>query len=415
MNKKRVLFIISNLTGGGAEHVARKNIECLVNRDDYILAVITSDRRQVFNNRNVLEYTLADFRKSSSYRKMIKMINIRSNYYNAIKIFREFKPNIIHLHEFIPFSPSLLKAILYYKKESNCIVIMTHHTYSYICTNDSLYNYNSNCLCEECAGTYNLSIIKNKCTGNQFTSIAKYIQKRLFKKYLFSLMDLHISPSTFMKEKYLEYLPNLNIKVVYNPCIDRIKNNFEIKKDINKNCIVYFGRVNKEKNIDFFVETFCESNYNLKLLIIGTGNSQEKISQLIKDNPHADIEFINKFIPTDQLEIELEKGNYFVLPSVWYENSPVSIIEGINNGLIPVLSNLGGMKELGQLFDFGYMIDANNKKSIKEILMHLSNANSASMNFKSSRLILKKFTLEQYQKEINDLYTSLLYKEGKNG
>lgn len=407
IRKKKVLFIITSLSGGGAEHVARKNIECLSNRNDYELAVLTTDK-EWFGNKRVQKLYLADFRKVSNFKKIHDMIYLRSNFYNALKFLREFQPDIIHIHDFIPFSPSLLKAVKYYKKEFTCKVVMTHHTYSYLCTNDSLYNYNTNCICEECAGTFDFSIITKKCTGNRITSVAKYIQKKYFIKDLRNIVDLHISPSTFLKEKLLKFCPNLQVEVVYNPCIDRIKDISEITKDIDKQCIVYFGRVNREKNIELFTEAFCEVNTNLKLLIIGTGNSEDKIKEIMRNNSHLDIEFINKFLPTNQLEKELRRATYFVIPSVWYENSPVSIVEGINNGIIPIANQIGGMKELINLFELGYLIDTSNKEGIKNLLCGLSNKSLDSFNFEISRKTLKKFTIEEYQIKINDLYTSLV-------
>lgn len=401
----KILFIISYLSGGGAEHVARKNIECLSNDNNYEITILTSDR--VWKPiSNIKIYLAEDFRKKSGLGKVISTFFDKKNYNIMQSCLNEISPDIIHIHDYIPFSPSIMKAIRNYRNNNRIKVIMTHHTYSYICTNDSLYNYRNNSLCETCIGSYDKSIIVKRCTGSFLTSTAKYIQKNIYKKYIENLIDLHISPSEFLKTKLLKTNNKLNIQVVFNPCIENINNVSLLDKT---DTIVFFGRVNREKNIISFTEAFCKSKCSMKFLIIGDGNASNEIKGLINEYPHKNIEFINKFIPTDQLISKIENARYFVLPSTWYENSPVSIIEGINQSVIPIVNEIGGMKELVQLCQVGIMINMSSQSAIINFLDKLDKKGISLNNcFEKNREILKLFTTENYKTEIKRIYLELV-------
>lgn len=401
----KILIIISYLSGGGAEHVARKNIECLSSDNNYEITVLTSDK--VWKpSSNIKIYSAEDFRKKSGLGKAISTFFDKKNYDIMQSCLNEIRPDIIHIHDYIPFSPSLMKAIRNYRNINMSKVIMTHHTYSYICTNDALFNYRNNSLCETCIGSYNKSIIVKRCTGSLLSSLAKYIQKNIYKKYMENLIDLHISPSEFLKTKLLKANDKLNVQVVYNPCIESVYNVSLLDKT---KTIVFFGRVNVEKNIILFTEAFCKSNCSMKFLIIGDGNASNEIKGLINEYPQKNIEFINEFMPTDKLINKIKKARYFVLPSTWYENSPVSIIEGINQSIIPIVNEIGGMKELVQLCQVGQMINMSSQSEIINFLNKLDKKEIGLYNsFEKNRETLELFTIKYYKTEIKRIYLELV-------
>lgn len=400
----KILFVISNLSGGGAEHVARKNIEIFLNNDNYKVAVITNDLHWG-NNLNIKKYITKDFRLSNNKIEKIRdTLGVRDNYKIMSECLKEFNPNIIHIHDYIPFTHTLLKALKEHKSKHSCKVILTHHTYNFVCTNDSLYDYNKNRICEKCIGKFDHTIICNKCTGKYSTSIAKYLQKKMVNKQLNDLIDVHIAPSEFMKNVLLKRNNDLNIEVIYNPCLDKLNKNINGNK---ADKIVFFGRVNIEKNIENFARIFSNNIFNKNLVIIGTGNSSEAIKKIIEKNYNENITFIHKFLNTEDLYNMIKDARYFVLPSIWYENSPVSIVEAINWGLIPITSNIGGMKELIEYFNYGHYFDPRDESSIINCIKNLDNHyNADSMKKENIQNKLKVFLVDNYKIKIEELYCS---------
>lgn len=404
MKPIKVLFIISNLSGGGAEYVARKNIELLSKEKDFEVYVITSDLE--WKHDNVDTFIAYDFSKEKSiFNRSVGSLYLYKNA-KVMKVhLNAIKPDIIHIHDYIRFTPALLKEIKKYKRQTNCSIIMTHHTYNYVCTNDSLYNYKKKEVCTKCLGKYDGSIIKDCCSDSYITAFGKYIQKKIFKRIYIDLVDKHIVPSKFMKKQLLRGSKDkdIDIQVVYNPCIEEVMP-VNLKK--NKGKIVYFGRISKEKNIVGFIECFLKSKSDLQLLIIGTGNQEKNVKNIIKRNSSNNIQFINKFLKTQELYSIISNAQFFVLPSVWYENSPVSIVEGINLSIIPVVNNIGGMKELIEMFQFGFSIDMNKENEIIKLLKKIDSKsfNYDILKYKNTREILKKFTYEKYINIIKNIY-----------
>lgn len=402
----KVLVVVANISGGGAEHVARKNIECLLNDTRYEVAVLTTDRLWKPKN-NIKIYYLENFTNSKNvFDKMARTIYLKNNYECTMRCLKTFEPDIIHIHNFIPYSPSFFHALKMYKKKNATKVVMTHHTYSYVCTNDALYNYRKKTVCNKCIGKLDRTILRENCADSICISFAKYIQKKGFKKYWEGVVDLHISPSEFLKSKLVEANLDGKVEVIYNPCI-------ALKEDVNlqnrENTIVYFGRVNKEKNIVEFAKAFEKSETDLKLLIIGVGNTTSELKELLKKSRGNNIRFIEQFLDTRELNEYLKRAKYFVLPSVWYENSPVSIVEAVNNSLIPIVSDLGGMKELVELFGVGYLLEQNDEmKNINLIETILNNYDKDIQKIRESRDKLDYFMVERYKDQISRIYNELL-------
>lgn len=391
-----ILFVISHLNGGGAEHVARKNIECILTEEDYKVSLLTCDRKWK-SEYGVRKYIAKDCLKDKS---PLSIIYSSSNYRVINECLKEVQPNIIHIHDFIVFSPALYKALVKYKNKHDCKIIMTHHTYNRLCTNDALYNYSKNQVCEKCIGKFDATIISDCCAGNKISSIGKYIQKKIFTHYWDNLMNADISPSEFLMNKLISNGKTNNGKVVYNPCIESIEN---VTLEDRDNSIVFFGRVSKEKNIVEFAKMFLKVNSELKLIVIGRGNCEVELLEVTKASDK--IEFICDFLDTESLYKIIKKSRYFILPSVWYENSPVSIVEAINVGLIPIVSNIGGMQELIDYFGVGYTFSPTNLDEIEKIIDSLEENYCRDINrLKIARGKLDVFLVEHYKQEILNIY-----------
>lgn len=396
---KKVLLIVSSLSGGGAEHVARKNLEILLHKKDFDVAVLTCDKA-LWDQYPVKHYIAKDFRKVRGPGKVFATMGIPENYKMTARCLQEFRPDIIHLHNYIPFSPSMLRALKEYKEKCGCKVILTHHTYSYICTNDSLYNYSQDKLCEKCIGTFDTTIIRDNCANSRLVSLAKFLQKNKMSKFFADLVDVHISPSDFLKSELLKANPKLRVEVVRNPCVDKIG---PIRLEEKEDTAVFFGRISKEKNIVAFTKKFLQAESPLKLLIIGDGPEAEKLLDLMAGVDKSRVEFIHRFLKSDELYEKIRTAKFFVLPSIWFENSPVAIVEAINLGMIPLVSSIGGMKELVELFKIGYCIDGLN--SISHTLRLAVEKYPVDLKkFAEASNALDKFSAETYKTNMINIY-----------
>lgn len=411
MKKLKVLHINNYDKKGGAETVfnyTRKNLEGVENYSGFIKLDNKGDDSNIsFNN-------------CKSNNKIINSLNYIYSFENKRKLLSFLKSHqidIIHLHAFIyPLTPSILQAITRIKKKNKIKVIETLHGFHLVCPNLSLFNYKKNELCNKCVGKhYKFFIFTDNCDGrNYFYSLLKgikyFISDSLIKHK--EIVDHFIAPSEFLRNKMLEdKIPNEKISIVRNPIIINEQKLFSKKENI----ICFFGRFTREKNIKFLINAFNywkEKNKNdFKLLLIGEGEKESKLKELAKNSEFYKYIIFKKFIPREKLFDEIKRAKYFSMASIWYENAPMTIWESISLNIIPVVPNLGGMKESIDITGgIGKTYITNNIQSWCNALDVLESnyLNEYDNLIKLKKEILTKYSLENYLLKIKEVYENQL-------
>jgi glycosyltransferase involved in cell wall biosynthesis len=92
--------------------------------------------------------------------------------------------------------------------------------------------------------------------------------------------------------------------------------NRNVKKlEGNKYVFGYIGRLDKEKGIEFLLDTIKESGNDIRLLIAGAGD--EDYVELLKNKSDAmDVHFLGKVAPA---HFFFESVDFTIVPSLWYE------------------------------------------------------------------------------------------------
>ena len=118
--------------------------------------------------------------------------------------------------------------------------------------------------------------------------------------------------------------------------------------------VVYSGRINPEKGVKELIQVFAKlHDYpNIKLLIIGGsffGNNQNKdpfIAELQNESKSVtnSITFTG-FIPYEQIPSYLAMCDIAVVPSIWEDPFPTTILEAMATGLPIITTNSGGIAE----------------------------------------------------------------------
>jgi glycosyltransferase involved in cell wall biosynthesis len=306
------------------------------------------------------------------------------------------KPDIAHLHNIHhEISLSILPVLKKYKIP----IVQTLHDYQIICPNYKLYCQGK--ICEKCKKHKYYQCFLNKCVQDSylaslFATLENYfywlfgIYKNIYpvrnilnfninsnKGLISNEIDLFIAPSWFLKNKFIEfgipenkiiYLPNF-VKLCHsreggNPFIsnDKFKNKREIiKKNQNdenensflqeNNYLLYFGRLSKEKGVDVLIKAMEFINPNIKLKIVGEGPEKENLKKMARlPRPglgNLKIQFLGHKNQNELKEI-IKNSLAVVVPSLWYENCPLSILEAFSFGKTVIASNLGGIPELVQ-------------------------------------------------------------------
>ena len=264
-----------------------------------------------------------------------------------MKVIDNFKPDIVHMNN-INFQ--LTPSIIYGVKKKGIPLVQTVHDYQMICPNHLLYNFEKNIPCEKCVKGSHMNCIKNKCIhGSLVKSILGVIEAKLYSwRKTYKKVDLFVCPSNFLENKLLSAKEFYKGKTVtIHNFIDKQK--FAGNNRMEDSYIVYVGRLSKEKSIENIAgaaKLLPEYNF----AVAGSGPDEG----MLKDIPNVKLA---GFLTGDKLTRLVGNAKLLLLPSVCYENCPLSILEAHCMGVPVVTMNSGGMAELVKDGVTGTLVD----------------------------------------------------------
>jgi len=152
-----------------------------------------------------------------------------------------------------------------------------------------------------------------------------------------SLQHIHcvVAPSKF----YANLLGALPVPVVHIP-------NFSPKLTHHSHpspYILYSGVLEPHKGILQLAEQMCSMSAPYTLVVVGKGSLSKRLSQLA--NHHKQLEYLG-WVDESTLEQLRADASFVVLPSRWYENCPMAVIEAYASGVPVLVSGMGGLPEM---------------------------------------------------------------------
>lgn len=255
-----------------------------------------------------------------------------------MEVIKNFKPDIIHMNN-INFQ--LTPSIIYGAKKLGVPIVQTVHDYQMICPNHLLYNFEKNTPCEKCVKGSYVNCIKNKCIHSSLVkSIIGVIEAKLY-SFLktYKKVDLFVCPSNFLANKLIS-ANKLYVGKTYTIHNFINKKEFVPQTGSHKPYIVFVGRLSKEKGVEYLSEVAkLLPEYAFK--VVGEGPDKDVLCGI--DN----IELVG-FLKGKDLTQVMGNAKILLLPSVCYENCPLSILEAHAMGVPVVTMKSGGMAELVQ-------------------------------------------------------------------
>ena len=253
-----------------------------------------------------------------------------------LEVIDDFKPDIVHMNN-INFQ--LTPSIIYSIKKRGIPLVQTVHDYQMICPNHLLYNFDKNEICENCLEGSYTSCIKNKCIHNSLVkSVIGAVEARLYSILgTYKKVDLYITPSYFLERKLLsaKKLYHGKTKTIHN-FIDKSK--FTCNNNECQNYIAFAGRLSKEKGVELLAKT-AKLLPEYTFMVAGDGPDKNLLENI--DN----VKLVG-FLSGEKLIKFIADAKLLVVPSIWYENCPLSILEAKCMGVPVVTMNNGGMAEL---------------------------------------------------------------------
>jgi glycosyltransferase involved in cell wall biosynthesis len=238
---------------------------------------------------------------------------------------------------------------------------MTLHDLKIACPAYSMLTHDG--ICERCRDGRLHQVVTNRCMKGSVLLSAlvmaeSYLHRRLGS---YASVDRFLVPSRFYLEKLVEwgfarerfeYVPN---------CVDA--QTFAPRYEPGRR-FVYFGRLSREKGLATLVTAAARAGVPLDL--VGTG-PQAKELQALAAARGADVRFLG-FLAGAELHAVIGAARAVVLPSEWYENAPLSVLEAAALGKPLIVARIGGLPELVAHGESGWIFESRASEELAALL-----------------------------------------------
>lgn len=259
-----------------------------------------------------------------------------------------FKPDVLHLNNVHTQLSPVLAEIAHARGVK---VVWTLHDYKLVCPAYTCYSHGK--VCEDCIGGSKKPCFVKSCVKNKLGSVIAQKEAEAWDcERLEKCVDRYICPSEFMKTKMAQGGFNASKLIPLHNFIDVDKvTHGDVAKE---KCYCYVGRLSAEKGVKTLLKAAAQKPQTL--YVLGTGPEESDLKA--EFGSCSQIKFMGHCGWSTCKEVLL-KSKFSVIPSEWYENNPLSVIEALCLGTPVLGANIGGIPELitpgvtGELFESG--------------------------------------------------------------
>ena len=395
--KHRVLIVNKFYYNRGGDCIAAINLENLLRANGYEVAFFAMKYPENFDSQystyfaSQVEFSGGVASKIAAAKRIFGFGDVAKSFE---KLLRDFRPDVVHLNNIHSYLSPIVAKIA---KRHHCRVVWTMHDYKLLCPAYSCLRDNASCeLCFHCKSR----VLKLRCMKNSLAASAlAYLEAlRWNRKVLERYTDAFICPSRFMALKMTSggFNPD-KLKVLCN-FVDPVKlDRFRNMPVANRQpYYCYVGRLSQEKGVATMLEAASQLPYELR--VAGDG---PLAAQLRSRYAHcANIHFLGR-LDADGVSSLLGNALCSVIPSEWYENNPLGVIESLCAGTPVVGARMGGIPELINSTN-GLTFDAGN---VEMLAKAISKAMQTPWNHQNIKEISTElFAPDRYLEKIQYLY-----------
>jgi glycosyltransferase involved in cell wall biosynthesis len=392
---------------GGSERVFFEEVDLLRSHDHEIIPFSVNDAHAEPSDYRKFFVESIDFSSKQGFlskgyvaSRILYSFHSRNK---ARQIIRATNPVLAHFHNiYHRLNPAVLPEF----KKAGIPAVLTLHDYKLLCPIYTFYRDNG--ICELCRGGHYGMCFKNRCNKHSsihsmISALEGYLHKflSLYKKNLSYL----ISPSQFLANKFIEFGWNPDL-ICHVP--NFINTNHFTPSVQAGDYFLYFGRLSKEKGIATLIEAFQGLPNNSKLVVAGGGPLEDELHQMyVWDNR---IKFTGHITGKKMQEI-VRGAKAVVVPSEWYENAPMSILEAMAYGKPVIGARIGGIPEMIQNDITGYLFEHGNVEDLRNVLLKALNNTSGKieqMGAAARRFVEVKHSPELHYRSLMSIYAKAL-------
>jgi glycosyltransferase involved in cell wall biosynthesis len=315
------------------------------------------------------------------------------------RLIDSIRPHVGHAHNiYHHLSPSVLVEM----RRQSIPIVMTLHDLKLACPAYKMHTQGA--VCEDCRGGALRNVVKNRCIKNSVAMSAlvwfESTVHRTLNLYMGTVTKF-VVPSRFFLAKFAEWGIDTRHFVHIPNFVDVDEQDAE-----PGNAFVYFGRLAPEKGLGTLIKAAAQAKVRLR--IVGTGPEESGLRQLAGELG-ADVEFTG-YLTGAALRAAIGSARAVVVPSEWYENAPLSVMEASASGRPVVGAKIGGIPELIQEGETGFGFTSGSVDSLADTLNQVQRMPAAALRRLGSagrEWMRREFNSAVYQRRMLDLYQGL--------
>lgn len=314
---------------------------------------------------------------------------------------REHRPSIAHAHNvYHHISPAIFGKL----RSLGVPVVLTLHDLKIACPAYKMLTHDG--VCERCRGGALWNVAAHRCIKGSRALSALIMVESLAHRTLGCYRNdvtRFVVPSRFYLEKFVEWgwprerfthVPNFVDTTVLQPGREA------------GDAFVYFGRLAPEKGLRTLIRAAAKAR--AKVRIVGTGPEEESSRELTRALG-ADVEFLG-YRSGAELHAIVRAARAVVLPSEWYENAPMTLLEAYALGRPVIGADIGGIPELIRHGETGAIVrsgDADALAAELDAMRSRPDAQVVAMGCAGRDWVEREFTPTLYVQRLLALYAEL--------
>lgn len=319
------------------------------------------------------------------------------------RLIGEFDPDVVHAFGiFTQLSTSVVDAC----NRAHVPVVMSCNDYKHICPNYKMYHHHR--LCDECRNGGFYRAVLNRCCHESLAysgaSMLEAYSQRL-RGSLARKVDLFLFSSRFMAEVTSRFWgeATFNWRILRNPFVPNI-----VSAPADGQYVLYFGRLIEEKGVDVLLNA-ASLLPGITIRIVGDGPCESALKAQAASAGLSNVEFSGA-LWGPAMDAALAQARLVVVPSLWHENSPYTVLQSFAAGKPVVGADRGGIPEMIDHGTRGLIYRADSAALLAEAIGQLwdDGARRQRMGVAAQEYVVAEYGAENFTESLMGAYEAVL-------
>jgi glycosyltransferase involved in cell wall biosynthesis len=386
---------------GGCERVMFNDIRALSAQGIDIVPFSAADPQNVETPYSSFFVPGADIRATNPLRRVeaaIDAIHCRRTVEAFGRILGHTKPDIVHCHNIYG---RLSTSILREAKQRHIPIVLTVHDYKVVCPSYLMLKKGKPC--SACIDGHYYRCATHRCHKGQTAASIVYAIESYYARSTgnYGAVSAFLAPSLFIAD-LLRQSGIDETRVVYHPnCVEPD----EYAPSYEGQYVLSVGRLSHEKGLATLLQSMLGTKIPLR--VAGTGPMEANLNQMAEKDGGSII--LEGHCGGAKLADLYRNAAFVVVPSEWYENAPMSILEAFAYGKPVVGTRIGGIPEMITEGKHGYLVDPESPEQLRAAIRRLwhNREAQAAMGRHARQLIEGKFAQHTRTASLLNIYESV--------